>query len=98
MTFGQLAHSLAERGHDVTVYRPRRDDLMRPDACAPNHAEISMRGIPIPGYPMLRLGLPARRMLQQRWRADPPDLVHVVTEGPLGASAVSAARALGLPA
>jgi glycosyltransferase involved in cell wall biosynthesis len=28
---------------------------------------------------------------------DPPDLVHVVTEGPLGASAVSAARALGLP-
>jgi glycosyltransferase involved in cell wall biosynthesis len=33
----------------------------------------------------------------QRWRDDPPDLVHVATEGPLGASAVSAARALRLP-
>ena len=36
-------------------------------------------------------------MLRQRWRADRPDLVHVVTEGPLGASAIRAARALRLP-
>jgi glycosyltransferase involved in cell wall biosynthesis len=96
MTFGHLTQSLARRGHAVTVCRPRRDDLAKP-AKNPEYAELQVRGMPIPGYPLLRLGLPAGRMLRRRWRAEPPDLVHVVTEGPLGASAVSAARALGLP-
>jgi glycosyltransferase involved in cell wall biosynthesis len=35
--------------------------------------------------------------LVRRWREQRPDLVHVVTEGPLGASAITAARALGIP-
>jgi len=58
---------------------------------------VPMPGVPIPGYPMLRLGLPARRRLQRAWRERRPDLVHVATEGPLGASAVSAARGAGIP-
>jgi hypothetical protein len=32
-----------------------------------------------------------------QWRADRPDVVQVVTEGPLGASAIGAARELGIP-
>ena len=36
-------------------------------------------------------------LLVGQWRAQRPDLVHVVTEGPLGASAITAARALGIP-
>lgn len=98
LTFGRLASELAQRGHAVTVFRPRRDN--RPalaPAAAPNHAEVLMPGTPIPGYPLLRMGLPAPWALRRRWRADRPDLVHVVTEGPLGASAVGAARALGVP-
>lgn len=58
---------------------------------------VPMPGMPIPGYPMLRLGFPAAGALSRRWRADRPDLVHVVTEGPLGASAVTAARRLRIP-
>jgi glycosyltransferase involved in cell wall biosynthesis len=58
---------------------------------------MSLPGLPIPGYPLLRLGLPAGRTLRKLWREDPPDLVHVATEGPLGATAVTAARSLGLP-
>lgn len=96
MTFGHLARALARRGHQVTVCRPRRDDLARGPASS-DYAELLVRGVPIPGYSLLRLGLPAGRLLRQRWRADRPDLVHVVTEGPLGASAVAAARALGIP-
>jgi glycosyltransferase involved in cell wall biosynthesis len=46
---------------------------------------------------MLRLGLPAGGKFRRAWRAERPDVVHVATEGPLGASAVSAARALGIP-
>jgi glycosyltransferase involved in cell wall biosynthesis len=53
--------------------------------------------MPLPGYAGLRLGLPARRRLRAAWRAARPDAVHVVTEGPLGWSAVAAARELGIP-
>lgn len=96
MTFGRLAQELARRGHALTVWHPRRDDLVNPAEPAP-FAEVLVRGMPIPGYPLLRLGLPARRAFLRHWRAVRPDLVHVVTEGPLGASAISAARALGIP-
>jgi glycosyltransferase involved in cell wall biosynthesis len=96
MTFGIIARELGRRGHAVTVYRPHRPDL--PGASDhPEYREVPMPGAPIPGYPLLRLGFPAWRRLKNLWRRDRPDLVHVVTEGPLGASAVSTARALGLP-
>jgi glycosyltransferase involved in cell wall biosynthesis len=96
MTFGHIARALGRRGHRVTVFRPRRRDL--PAASThPEFEEVPMAGVPIPGYPLLRLGLPARRTFRGRWLADRPDLVHVVTEGPLGATAVSAALDLGLP-
>jgi glycosyltransferase involved in cell wall biosynthesis len=96
MTFGVIARELGRRGHAVTVYRPWRPDLAVEEG-HPEFREVPLPGVPIPGYSLLRLGLPARRRLTRRWRADRPDLVHVVTEGPLGASAVTAARALALP-
>ena len=96
MTFGVIAREMGRRGHAVTVYRPSRSDLPG-DASHPEFREVPLPGLPIPGYRLLRLGLPARRRLVRLWRAVRPDLVHVATEGPLGASAVTAARALGLP-
>lgn len=96
MTFGVIVRELGRRGHRVTVYRPRRDDLPAGDADE-NFTEVAMPGMPIPGYPLLRLGLPARRTLRRRWSAERPDLVHVATEGPLGATAITAARELGIP-
>lgn len=96
MTFGVIARELGRRGHAVTVYRPRRDDLPAGEL-RPEYTQVPLPGLPVPGYPQLRLGLPAGRALRARWRTDRPDLVHVVTEGPLGASAVTAARALGIP-
>lgn len=56
-----------------------------------------MAGLPIPGYPLLRLGLPAGRRFRRLWSQDRPDLVHVATEGPLGLSAIHAAKALAIP-
>jgi glycosyltransferase involved in cell wall biosynthesis len=56
-----------------------------------------MRGLPIPRYPELRLGLPARRALVRQWTVRRPDVVHIVTEGPLGWSALQAALQLKLP-
>ena len=56
-----------------------------------------MRGLPIPHYPGLRMGVPAKRSLVRRWSVQRPDIVHVATEGPLGWSALQAARVLKLP-
>src|SRR6202008_1215046 len=44
------------------------------------------------------MGLPARRALERLWTLRRPDLVHIVTEGPLGWSALQAAEKLKLPA
>lgn len=96
MTFGVIARELGRRGHAVTVYRPRRADLPR-RLPSEDFAEVGLPGLPIPGYPLLRLGLPAGGRLGRLWSEERPDLVHVVTEGPLGASGISAARALGIP-
>jgi glycosyltransferase involved in cell wall biosynthesis len=96
MTFGVIAREFGRRKHEVTVYRPWRPDLSGADD-HPEYREVALPGLPLPGYPLMRLGLPARHRLVKLWRAARPDLVHVATEGPLGASAVSAARALRVP-
>lgn len=96
MTFGVIARELGRRGHDVTVYRPNRRELSDGER-NPNFREVRLSGMPVPGYPQLRMGLPAHRYLRQRWKADRPDIVHVATEGPLGASAITAARSLHVP-
>ena len=96
MTFGVIANELGLRGHSVAVYRPWRRDL--PDeGTRCSYRQVPMPGLPIPGYPLLRMGLPVAGRLRRAWSSDRPDLVHVATEGPLGLSAVKAARSLGIP-
>jgi len=96
MTFGVIASELGRRGHSVAVYRPSRPDLQDPGISS-NIRQIPMPGVPIPGYPQLRLGLPVRRRLRRLWSEERPELVHVATEGPLGISAIRAALSLGIP-
>ena len=92
MTVGRLVGGLRERGHRVSVIRPRQGK-----SDAGGEHELALPGLPLPGYPGLRFGLPAGGRLARQWRQRRPDLVHVVTEGPLGWSAVSTARRLGIP-
>lgn len=103
-TASRVVAELRARGHGVQVVRPRQgpDDLPAGhtaghdgQACGPG--EVLLPGLPIPRYPQLKMGLPARRTLQRLWGEDRPDVVHIVTEGPLGWSALRAAAALRLP-
>ena len=63
----------------------------------PNLDHILKPGMPIPRYNNLRMGLPAKSSLLRLWREKRPDVVHLVTEGPLGWSSLSAALKLKIP-
>ena len=96
ITLAQVVEGLHRRHHDVQLIRPRQ---VRDEAAGREHSfqEVLMRGMPIPRYPNLRMGLPAKGALLQEWSRHRPDIVHIATEGPLGWSALQAARQLKLP-
>jgi len=96
LTLSRLVAGLRREGHRVQLVRPRQSRSDRAAAEA-DYEEILTPGLPIPGYRGLRFGLPVRETLRRLWRQSPPSIVHVATEGPLGASAVAAARDLSLP-
>lgn len=96
MTLGRMVEALRARGHTVQLVRPRQAQDGQ-EKTAPSHEEALMRGIAIPGYPDLKMGMPAKGALLALWRRNRPDIVHVATEGPLGWSALSAGKALELP-
>lgn len=59
--------------------------------------EVLTKGLPVPLYPNLRMGVPSKRALVRLWSLHRPDVVHIATEGPLGWSALQAAQHLSLP-
>ncbi|MFT3782219.1 MAG: glycosyltransferase family 1 protein [Nibricoccus sp.] len=96
MTLQHLVEGLCERKHHVTVVRPRRNRSDAPSQLTP-YSELLCPGMPIPGYPSMRIGFPVRQRLLRAWRKERPAVVHVATEGPLGWAAVSAAQKLQIP-
>jgi hypothetical protein len=94
-TIGVMAEGLRARGHLIQLVRPRQSDADT-NFTVDGLETVLKRGFPLPRYPELRIGLPAKRALLAAWRARRPDVVQVVTEGPLGSSAIAAARQLAL--
>jgi hypothetical protein len=108
MTLAALVRRLQARHHQIELIRPRQDhekadhQLQSTDGSAaldgrPAIREVLVRGMRIPRYSQLRMGLPAKDVLLRAWLTQRPDVVHIATEGPLGWSALQAARALKLP-
>ncbi len=95
VTMHRLAVELERRGHSIQVIRPRQ--ALDSAGVDPLFEETLTRGLPIPAYPHLRMGLPAKQSLMRLWQRQRPDVVHIATEGPLGWSAMQAARQLKLP-
>lgn len=96
MTITRMIDVLLTSGHQVQLIRPRQHKADRPSIHS-NLEVILTRGMPLPGYPDLKLGLPAKQTLKRLWHVRRPDIVHIVTEGPLGRSALVAAREIDLP-
>lgn len=97
MTVSRLCEGLAARGHRVQVVRPRQGQEEMAASGGNDYATVLVKGFTLPGYAELQLGMPSGRKLRRLWQADLPDAVYVATEGPLGWSAVKAARALKIP-
>ena len=93
-TWAHMVDGLCARGHDIELVRPIPEGV-HPIKTKAN--EVFVPGVPLPFYSTLRFGLPAKKMLLKHWGHHRPDVVHIVTEGPLGWTAMAAATALGLP-
>lgn len=97
ITVARIVQGLRAEGHAVRVVRPwQPSDAVATPPGADGH-DVLTRGVPIPRYPELKVGLPSGRRLRRLWAGERPDVVHVATEGPLGWSAVQAARAMDIP-
>ena len=95
-TVARVVTGLRARNHQVQLVRPRQPGdaaNSRPDTAH----EVLTRGVQIPMYSQLRMGLPCAGLLRRVWAERRPDVVHIATEGALGWSALRAATSLGLP-
>ena len=95
-TLSKIVDGLQRNGHVLWLIRPKHqasDTATRTD----RYQEILVKGLPIPFYKQLRMGLPAKRELTRLWSRQRPDIVHIATEGPLGWSALQVAKKLKLP-
>ena len=92
-TLGRLCDGLRARGHQVELVRPRQvgDEQLGSD-----DELLLCRGWPLPGYPGLQWGQSSMHKLLRRWKRHRPDVLYIATEGPLGLSALRAARRLGI--
>lgn len=96
MTLSKLIQHLGHRHHSIQLIRPRQNK--QDEGHEKNGwSELLLRGLPIPRYPQLKLGLPSKKALIKAWSTRRPDLVHIATEGPLSWSALQAAHILRLP-
>ena len=96
VTLSKLIHHLGKRQHSIQLIRPRQnknDEGLEQTGWS----ELLLRGLPIPNYPQLKVGLPRKNALIKAWSTRRPDLVHIATEGPLSWSALQAAHVLRLP-
>ncbi|MBH3340052.1 glycosyltransferase family 1 protein [Pseudomonas mendocina] len=93
-TLGRLVDGLRNRGHRVQLIRPRQDTDQQSTADADL---LLTRGWPLPGYPGLQWGQSSLHKLLRRWQRQRPDVLYIATEGPLGLSALRAARRLAIP-
>ena len=96
MTLHRLVTGLATKGHQIQLVCPHVTE--RTVQKLPENVHYHpVKGVPMPGYKEVNIGLPAKNHLKKLWRFSRPDVIYVATEGPLGLSAIKAANKLGVP-
>lgn len=90
-TVARVVTHLRHRGHEVLVVTPGAGPTQFGDV-----AVVRVRGVPLPGYASVSVGLPCRR-LARVLRAFRPDVVHLAGPFAFGAFGGAVAADLGLP-
>ena len=96
LSLSKFVEGLSELNHEIQLVRPRQQSDSK-SSLDDGVEKFLTTGLPIPKYSNLKMGLPAKKRLIGQWTTHRPDLVHIVTEGPLGWSALEAARKLKIP-
>lgn len=82
--------------YHVELVRPQQSSTDYPSQ-SPDFEEHLTKAISLPFYKEVKVGSPQFFALRKRWKKQRPDIVQIVTEGPLGYSAMRAAKSLGIP-
>lgn len=88
----QLLQALKRKQVDIQIIRTEAKTPWQPV-----FAEINCKGLRIPMYPELQIGLPAGRKIRRCLTQFNPDIVFIATEGPLGFSALKVAQKMDIP-
>lgn len=94
MSVLQLAKGLQQLGHRILLVRPEQkasSPAFEPDALCLVKAQA------LPKYPDLRFGWPQMLKIGRSFDQFKPDIVHIVTEGPLGLAALNVAKQRNYP-
>ena len=94
LSLQQLCQGLQANGHRILLIRPEQNahcGQFQPEQ------ECLVRAQAIPKYNSLQFGWPQYIKVGQALDQFAPDIVHIVTEGPLGLTALYAAKARHLP-
>ncbi len=90
----QLCKGLQKQGHKILLIRPEQKQQCF--QFLPNQ-ECLVKARAIPRYPGLQFGWPQFLKVSQALDQFAPNVVHIVTEGPLGLSVLQAAKAKNIP-
>ena len=94
MTIGRIIAGLRQSDHKIDLVYPERmhsSGLRRTSGICGND-DVIVRGFPVPFYNSMSFGVSGKGVFVKTWRRKRPDIVHIVTEGPLGVAALLAAR------
>ena len=95
-TLERFVTCLAHSGHQIDLIRPTQGHFdSRADLSVARTTLVP--GIHIPFYKDLRIGWPLNFRTATNWEQEPPDVLYIATEGPLGLAAMRLARRLNIP-
>lgn len=90
----QLCQGLQKQGHKILLIRPEQKAKCHDFTPEQECLVVSQA---IPKYPTLQFGWPQYLKVSKAFEKFVPDVVHIVTEGPLGLTAMQAAKAKAIP-
>ena len=90
----QLAKRLQQRGHQFLLIRPQQHQVTN---CFVAEQECLVKPQSIPKYKQMQFGWPQVFKLGRAFDEFKPDIVHIVTEGPLGLAALIQAKQRNIP-